>query len=278
MPWIDELSEEQREALPEDIRTNEMLNRFDSMEALLSGFVETKSLVGQSIRVPPEEAGDEARSQFIDKLVRNAPELMLKPDWENPEQNAEFWRTLGTPEDAEGYENPEGVEVDEEVEKQLRSVLHSANLTPAQYQTTVKQLSEMHQQATQQAQSKHEEEMNSLYDKWGMTKKDRLAAAKKVSEEFFGDVPFDKLSAKVVEGLYAMSVSLKGKGAQVAHQPQATSETLTPAEALERAAEIINNPDYWDKSKPDVQQRLVKKRLELLKMAGYSDDLDAMRA
>lgn len=277
MPWIDQLTEEQRAALPEELRENETLNRFESLADLAKGFVETKSLVGQSIRIPSKEAGDAARQEFLNKLINNAPEVMLKPRFEEPEQSEEFYRTLGKPEAPDKYQNPENVKLEPEVETELRAVLHKANLTNAQYQKAMAEFAAMYQQAQELTQNTRKKYMDELQGKWGMTAEERFAAAEKANAEFFPGRDFKSLSPAEIEGLYNVSKSLLGKGAQAANQPSGASPKVTPAEALRRAAEIRNNPGYWDRSNAE-HQYLVEKHFEYMKMAGYSDSLDELRA
>lgn len=277
MPWIDELSSEVAEQIPEELRTNETLSRYNSIADLAKSHLEQRSAISQSIRIPSEEAGAEARQQFLDKLVNNAPEVMLKPQFENPEQSTEFYRTLGMPESPDKYSTPEDVQLPDEVEKQLREVLHKANLTDSQYKKVVEDFYTMDKTAKEAQKTSHEEGMTKLREQWGMTADERFAAAQRANDEYFPGREFESLSAKDIEGLYNVSKAVVGKGPQAAQQPKDTVSTLTPKEALARADEILNNPAYWDRSNPE-QKHLINKRLEYLKMAGYSDSLDDFRA
>jgi hypothetical protein len=277
MPWIDQLTEEQKASLPQELLGNETLNRFDSLGDLAKGFVETKSLVGQSIRIPPKEAGEAARQEFLNKLIHNAPDVMLKPHFEEPEQSEEFYRTLGKPEAPDKYQNPEGTQLAPEVEAELRSVLHKANLTNAQYQKAIAEFAAMHKTVQDNLTTQQQSQLDALQGKWGMTAQERFAAAEKANAEFFPGREFKQLTAAEIEGLFNISKSLLGKGAQVATQPGGASEKLPPDEAQRRAAEILNNPAYWDKSNPE-QPYLIEKRLKYLEMAGYQRTLEPFRA
>lgn len=262
------------ETLPEDLRSNETLSRYNSLEELAKGFIETKSMVGNSIRVPSEDAGAEARTEFINKLINKAPELMIKPDFTNPEQSEEFFTTLGVPDDFSKYQNPEGVELPQETEAELRQVLHQARLTPAQYAKVVDQLSAMNKQAMENYSSSKQAEMTELAGKWGNALNQRMEAAKKVNAEFFGDRPFENLSAREIEGLFAIHKSVTSESMQAANQPASQTLILSPAEAEEQAQEILRNPVLWSPDTPQTEkQRLMDKVVKLRLQAGYGAEL-----
>ena len=276
MPWTDNLNDEAREALPEELSSNEMLGRFNSIDELAKGFVETKSAMGQSIRIPHEDAGDEARSEFIEKLVKQ-PEVMLRPDFTDPDQSKEYYKVLGVPDDATAYENPEGSDLPSEVEAELRPLLHEANLTPAQYKLVVAGLAKKNAEAMENITTAKTADEKALVGKWGQAYESRMAAARKVHEEF-GYGEWDSLTSEAIENLYKTSEALTGQPAQVASQPTEGKPILTPEEAQRQAAEIMSNPAYFDNSDPFRQQQLMKKHEELLRMAGYSDDINQLRA
>jgi hypothetical protein len=181
------------------------------------------------------------------------------------------------PETPDEYENPEDANLSEAVEKQLREVLHGAKLTKAQYKKIAEDFAKMESEARSNLESAISEDMDKLKSKWGMTAEERFEAAKRANEQYFPERDFNRLTAAEIEGLYNISKSLHGKGAQAARQPKEESDRLTPKEALRRAEEIMANPAYWDRSNPQ-QRHLIEKRLELLKMAGYTDSLESMKA
>lgn len=271
------LPKEILEQIPEEYRESETLERFNSLGDLAKSYLEQRSLVGQSIRIPTEEAGEEARQEFIDKLMRNAPELMIKPSPEEPEQNEEFYRTIGKPKDFSEYQNPEGAELNPEVESELREILHQASLTNSQYQKVVAAMAERDKAAQESFKQAKEEDKSSLQGKWGQTLEDRMKAAKKVNEEFYPGRDFDSLTSSEIEGLYRVSEAVTGNSTQAANQPKTGSDAVPPDEALRRANEIMNNPEYWDQGNPN-QQYLIKQRLKYLEMAGGTQDMTAHQA
>ena len=263
------------EELPEDLQTNETLSRFETVEALAKGYLETKANGSQSLRVPPSEAGPEARTEFLNNLIKHAPELTLKP---THEEKDEFYLVQGKPEEITGYSNPEEYKtVGDEVETQIREMALKANLTDEQYQSVIQDMSDMNVKGNEHsAQSKLDAD-EGLKNEWGMTYEERVAKADKVNTEFFPEIDFATLGPNEIKGRYEMSTRLVGKGPQGASQPGDEPIRLTPAEALKRQQEIMNRPAYWDSSDPE-HSDLKKKVVELGVEAGQTTNLDSMQA
>jgi hypothetical protein len=264
MSWIDDLPAEVADSLSDEVKVNPTLNQYKSLEAALEGHIQTKSAMGHSIRIPGDEAGETDRKEFLEKLINNAPQVMMKPDFSNQEQSQEYYRTIGVPDEFSKYENPEGFNLDTEVEGQLRGILHGANLTNQQYQEVVSKLSSMQNQTTENNTFVKTSEMEALAGKWGMTLDARMEAAKKTNDEFYQGRDFGNLNASEIEALYTIHTSLTGKGAQGPLQPE-TSGGMTPQEAEDQAAEIMRRL-HDPKSEMTHQEKmvLVKKRIKML--------------
>ena len=114
MDWRDSLENE-------ELKGNESLKSFENIDGLAKAFVETKAMVGNSIRIPSEEASDEDRAAFYNKLMERAPALMLRPDPDSSEQMNEFHRMMGVPEDETGYDY-EGTDLDVETVNDVREL------------------------------------------------------------------------------------------------------------------------------------------------------------
>ena len=127
-----------RDSLPDEIKGSEALANFEDVGSLAQGFIEAKSYQGASVRIPGEDAGDEARREFTDKLVTKVPTLMYKPNLEDQEQSVEFYRSLGMPETPDKYEVPEieapdNVEIKTDKIEGFREIAHKHGLTAAQF-------------------------------------------------------------------------------------------------------------------------------------------------
>jgi hypothetical protein len=262
---MNDLPAEIADSLSDEVKADPTLNQYKTFEDALKGHIATKSALGGSIRIPGEDAPDSDRAAFLDKLINNAPEVMLKPDFSDPDQSADFFRTLGKPEEVSKYDNPEGTQLNPDVETQLREVLFEANLTNAQYQHVVKRFSEMEAQTAENNQSVFDGDMQELAGKWGTTQDSRMAAARKMNEQFYPGRPFDQLRAKDIESLYNISVSMTGQGPQVHDQPDDQGR-ITPDEARTQADEImrkVHDPD--SNLSHSEKMNLIYKRIKLLK-------------
>jgi hypothetical protein len=273
------LPQEILEKLPEEFRENETLNRFNDVGDLAKSYLESRSMLGNAIRVPSEDAGEEDRKQFIEKVQKNAPELMLRPNFEDPEQSDDFYRLIGRPDEPDAYGLPEDVSLNDEVVNELKRVSHDVGLSEAQFKKMVKSLASQEAERQELLQTKIEEKTEELKKEWGVTYKDRIKAAERINEEYYPGRPFETLNPAEVQGLYKMHVALTGKDAPAANQGD-QGDGMTPAEAEERYAEIMRKVrDPKSDLSREEQQRLIKKAMGLLtKYAGYSDSIDGLRA
>lgn len=262
------------EGLSEELQANESLNRFESLDDLAQGYLTTKAEGSQSLRVPPAESGPDVRAKFITSLIQQAPEVMLKP---TDDASEEFFRVLGKPEETAGYTNPDGYEsLGDDVESQIRDMALNANLTDAQYQSVILDMSGKNNEATKIRQTMADDAAVSLKNEWGATHEDRMGKAKQVNDEFFPDVDFASLSPADIKGRYEFSTRLSGKP-QASDQPMTEKVVLTPAEALKRQQEIMGRDAYWDAAHPE-HEDLKKRVVQLGVEAGQGTSLETMRA
>lgn len=259
------LPQEILESIPPEYRDNETLSRFNEVGDLAKSYVELRNKQGRSITIPGKDAGEEDRKNFLESLINNAPELMRKPDFSEPAQAEEFWRTLGKPETDEKYELPEGVNFPDEVVAKMRKFAFDSNQTPEQFKVWTSAMFEDHKATQDSMTSQKDEGLQELRQKWGVLFEDRVKAAEKMNEQFFGR-EFGSLTAKDIEGLYEVSSSLTGKGAPAAHQEKGGSTGMTPDEARERIEEINRKVFARDSGLDALEKkRLINKTIELRK-------------
>jgi hypothetical protein len=262
MSWIDDLPAEKADTLSEEVKASPTLAKYETLEDALKGHINAESRLGSRIRIPGEDAGETDRAEFLEKLINNAPGLMKKPDFANPEQSNEFYHTLGMPDEFSKYENPEGIKLDVDTEAELREILHAAKLTNKQYQEVFTKFASMSDQTVENNQTVKTHDMEELAGKWGVTLDARMAAAKKMNDEFYPGRDFDGLGSGELQALHNIHTSVTGKGAQAPMQP-GTPAGMTPQEAEEQAAEImrrIHDPksDLNHSEKMDLQYKRIK--------------------
>lgn len=240
--------------LPPELQSNETLKQYKSVGDLAKGLVETKAMVGNSIRIPGQDAGEDARVEFINKLKDRVPELVLRPDDNDPAS----WALFGTPESADKYDVPEGVTLPDGAEATLREVMFEANMTKRQAEAMLKGMFKRGEEVTKVNSEAKLESEKKLRGEWGAAYDQRMAMIKKIKDQFGVDGDPNKL--------YDLAKRMLSGEKEFAAQPE-TSLAMTPAEAKRQIEEIENNPEYWDKKNPMRQQVLVKRRLELAKWA-----------
>jgi hypothetical protein len=164
-----------RAALPEELREDGTLKNFkgekweDVGPALAKSLVETKKLVGGSLRIPGPDA--------------------------KPGEVAAFRAKLGVPSTPDEYEIqrpelPEGFTWNETQEKQFKGIAHAIGLTPAQVQKIIEfegqrqlALADTVTQVQAEARAKGEAELRKA---WGPAQYDRNMALAKTALRRFG--------------------------------------------------------------------------------------------
>ena len=260
------------EQIDEQYRGHDSLNEFNDLAGLAKSYVETKAMVGRSIRTPSKDATPQERQEYWDKLINNDPELMMKPDLSAKDQSREFYRTMGLPEEFSKYENPEGMELPTEVENEMRELLYESNVTNAQYQKIMAAFSDRQAQTVTMNTELQESDMNQLKGEWGQAMDDRTKAAKQANEDFYPGRPFETLTGAELKSLFNISKAMTGKGALAAGDaPGIPSDAMTPGEATARADELLKRAQSASINDMDHAERLalVNKSIELrVKYAG----------
>ena len=263
-----------RDSLPDDLKASPALANFEDVGQMAKSFVDMKSYQGNSIHIPGEDAGDEQRQQFVDKLMEKAPNVMLKPDFENQEQSREFYRTMGMPEKADQYEAPqienmpEGAKQNEERLNFFREVAHEAGLNKGQFAKIMSKVTEADLANAQAAADAQKAGMEGLKKEWGMATQERIDAAISIAERtkapdhLIEAMKNNAASAEVVKWMHGLSESLGSEGANfVTNEPGGDSK-MTPGEAQEKIDEIYANKEHpfhrGDKAAIDKMLKLVK--------------------
>lgn len=236
-----------RAALPEDLRAAPALKDVTDVAGLAKNYVETKALVGSSIRPPGPDATPEARKEFIEKLTKTAPELVYMPSDEKVRGEVEegIWRQLGKPADAneyklEGLELEQGVKLDE---KQLREAAKAFGFTKKQFQTFVKAA------ATEQVQAQKvmKEADGALRTEWGNAYEERVLQAKSAAMKLgVPEAELARMPPALLKVFANAAKAIGGEGRQVGDQGQGGSGRLPPTEAQLRMAELRKDPEYWN--------------------------------
>ena len=257
--------------LPDELKTSEVLAQYETVGDALKGFVETKSMVGRSITIPTEEAGEEQWNEYYAKLRKNAPNLIIHPDHANDEQKAEFWRMAGVPDEAKDYAPAEGFEgLSDEYVENLRGIANTAGWTKKQFQTTLTELSKEFKSQQETYNESKAADVAIVDGKLGIAKAEKLSGIKALAEQFADpDHPPawlqnpDMLTAGDILMMNNIVASFTGKGPQIFKQP-VKSDALMPDEIRTQQTDIRTRMMNEQYSMPRQEYVRLQKKLVTL--------------
>ena len=246
--------------LDEDIRSVSNLADFKSTNDLAKSYIELQRMVGNSVRIPAEDASDEAKAEFMEKIAgvegilrKDDPDLMVK---------------LGKPESIEGYDFSETVTADVldadpgislELEN-FKAVAHDIGLTNEQATKLVDMQMQNLTARNEAVDTGREEAEAALKKMWGEDFNNRLAGAKnmvKIYAEKYGDVVSDLVNSPAGNNpaLLNMLSELGEMYKERKHEGMSTAQFgLTPelaqAKIMEKRADPGFLKAYYDESHP----------------------------
>ena len=267
-----------REQLPEDMRMAPALQSFNDLSSMAKSYLEAQTRLGNSIRVPSHEAGDEDRAAFRKRILEVGADYGVTaiPGEDETEREA-FYRSMGVPDDAEGYEIPTledpDVNVDMSEAATLRAKAKELGMTKKQYGEFVKAAAQGRLEAAKGAMQRRDAEHATLHKEWGQAYEQRFNQI----ERFLDINGAPKLLQQAVKGrqvdaetsrwLHGMMESLGGETSEIAAQGKGgNGASLTPAEALDRMSEIEKRMDSVSPGSEEYQS-LIKRRVELMRVA-----------
>lgn len=249
-----EENENWRDNLPEGIRDHVSLKDIKDIGALGQSYIDAQATMGSSIRIPGPEAGAEALTAFHTKLSEKVPGLIPTPNRENADQMNALYKTMGRPDDAEGYEYPEGVDATKMAD--FAKLAHTLGLSKAQYSKMVGSLQDFTVQQQEAATEAFLTAQRALKQEWGIVYEDNLTLVNSVMKgtgapkEMMELAADGKLPADAVKWLHNIGKQLGTEGINF-NKDEHTSR-VTPSEAKIRVQEIMNDRTgpYWDGSHP----------------------------
>lgn len=254
------------QSLPEDLRTNETLGKFKDVSGLAKSYVEVEKMLGNTVRIPGEDAGDDARNKFYEKIT-SVPGVARIPG-DDADENARnaFFAKLGRPESPDGYKydfegDLKGLQPDQEGHKEFLKTAHAAGLT----QTQTKQLLDHYygnvlKTVSEQTRA-NEEGLKSLKENYGDAYNERLSAAKETADQLaekypqLKDLTDDPVHRNNPGLIFLLAEFQKSMGEGT--QPQGLGGktfAMSAEEAKAQIEEIRANPNY--KSDKELDKKL----------------------
>jgi hypothetical protein len=237
-----------REMLPEDIRGNENLSKFESLEGLAKSYINAQQMIGRD-KIPMPKSDEE---------------------WQD------VYNRLGRPDSAEGYEFetvevPEGFPMDEEALGQFKSVAHENGLTAKQANALQKWYFEQNAGNFETMVRAAEDEMTAaqanLRTEWGNAYDQKLATAMRAVREFGGDELVANLEESGLGNNTALVKTFAEIGAKISGdvsiEGNASEGNRTPMQLKAEIAKIQSDPSFYDSENLE-RPSMVKKMQNLM--------------
>jgi hypothetical protein len=244
-------------ALPEEQRGAAYLQDVKDLPTLVKNYGEALAYRGQSIRIPGPDAAPEARKEFVEKLTKQVPDLVMIADGDDDAAKAAreaVWQRLGKPKDAKEYslagvELVPGVQFTPEEQEALRATATRRGYTKAQFKAFVTDVATdkaSAAKAVQDAKTALKGELGAAFD-------ERTATVAATVEKLGFPahlVQAVRSGAVDVATFKALAAVAKGFGEQreIAGQGGGAGGKLTPAEAKAQRAELRGRKEFWDRS------------------------------
>ena len=256
------------EWLPEEFRADPTVKDVPDLPTLIKNYKEAQSYMGQSIRIPGENAGEQDRAAFLDKLKAKVPSLVPTTD------EKAVAKAFGVPEKPEEYVPPADVKLSDDELKGFRERAASLGLSKKQAEAALK--AEL--QAKQQVEQSVVQNMQSIEKEWGAAAKDKLEKAATVAEKFGYDkdwiagIKAGKVPLSALNPFLKMVDAIGGEGTQLGSNSSQKSGAVTPAEAERQLAELSKNPAFLNPRDPTFKHL----QTEFLRLTALTMGLDKM--
>jgi len=242
--------------LPEELHPQ--VEKFETVEDLAKGYANAESMIGNSVRIPSEDAEEGQWTQFKEKL-RGVPGITMMPGQDDADGWNDLYSKMGKPSQANEY----GID-----DQGFAELAHRTNLTTQQAQELYQAYTYDATQRNEQRQLEMTRLMDELKTEWGPAfEKNGQRAAQAVDyldrkikaegqlsqalrEPGVGDNPL------LIKALSAIGEMLGEK--QIAAKDTSNVFNIAPAEARERANAIIGDMTdaYHNVSHPNHKSRV----------------------
>jgi len=259
-----------------DLANNPALADFKDVNGLAKAFVDTKAMMGQSVRIPSKDAGADDMKAFHDTMIEKVPSLMPTPDMTDDASVASIMKKLGMPEKHDKYEMPEveGWDVSDERKTFLQEKAYEAGFTNNQFKKFVKDLAVSEKAGSDAFDSEVATGMAALQTAWGAAYTSKMEQVYKIAEatgapkDLLEAITAGVAGADTLKWLDGLVKAVGSEDFQVSTQKPG-SGGITPIEARERASELRNKIGSMNQSSPEYDST-IKRIMEFDQMAKAS--------
>lgn len=169
--------------LPEDLRNDPSLKDIKDAESLAKSYVNAQKMIGDSIRIPSDEAGEDQWKKFYEKLEK-------VPNVARIDDQDQVLKKLGKPDDPDNYQIKDDLEIqDSDQLKEFKQYAHEAGLTNEQINKVLEFESKRHQNMSQEVSQKSNEFLEKLQQEWGKDFDNRIEGAKEIFAQYEKQYP-----------------------------------------------------------------------------------------
>ena len=260
------------DSLDSEIRENLARDYIKDLPGLVKVFQDQKSHLGNSIRVPGDDASDADKQAFYTKLQEKVPNLIPKPDKEDKEAWDALHVMLGRPGEVGDYKMPEMENLDTTRMEGFRNKAFELGLTQSQFEAIVQSEYDVNTQTNEDSKTAHEADLKALSNDWGLTYDKRLTDIRNFADrtgapkDLLEMLDNKQIGAEALKWFHTLAKNVSGGGSEVRSQAPGGTDDVPPAEALARAREIMTK--LGDMKPSDPQYRaLHDKRDRFMEMA-----------
>lgn len=257
--------------LPAEMQANATLQDIKSVESLAKQLIDTKAMVGSSVRVPSADASPEDMAAFRNSLVEKNIGLMAVPDTDNAELMAEVHKAMGLPEDASGYTQPEKwAGMTPERFGALAAEAHKVGMSKSAFDTLTKSMADTSNAAAAGMDTVFNDDMSTLKGEWGNAYDQKVARATNIATQLeappalLSALKDSKADSATLRWLDKVAEKFGGEGMTLVTDPGGLSEN-TPSELRERVDELTKKMLKMQPNDPQYQS-LLQKRMKYLEM------------
>jgi len=160
--------------LPEELKNDPVVKDIPDLPTLVKNYKEAQSYMGQSVRIPGENAGEADVKAFHEKLRTKVPDLILAKDEKS------VAKAFGVPENLEEYVIPDEAKFSEEETQAFRARAKDLGLSKKQAELALQ--AELKQRTN--AVTAVNENLAAIEKEWGAATKDRIEKIATVAERF----------------------------------------------------------------------------------------------
>ncbi|MGD1830994.1 MAG: hypothetical protein ACPKM1_15645 [Spirochaetaceae bacterium] len=273
-------SENWQDTLPENVRSWDEVTNSDSSEKFWDQMSNMRSRMGQSIRIPGDDAGKEAMEEFYKRLNDKVPGLMKAPDPENDDDLGAVYSRLGRPEKAEEYAIPEikdangnvipAEKLDMSLAEAFKEIAHTKGLSQKQYGGIIEAITSMNITKNMEAAEKRQADQESLKSEWGAAHERNSEIVSNFLEKSGApEMVMQALSkglmdSKSMKWFHALATETLGDGKRFISDENRNKGVMTPDEAAIKISEIRNNKEHPYHKKDDPGHKAAMKYMRQL--------------